>query len=254
MDLIELKQAEKNFKRHPWEQARLKIFLFFLKKHISRKETIADIGSGDAFIAKSLASTFPHSSIFAVDIHYSQEVESAIGEQTLNNIFFITDPSYIKLQTPSIVDLIIIMDVLEHVEKPGKFLEELKRLANVTTNTQFFITVPAFQSLFTEHDAILGHYKRYTKRELNQLLKLHGMQIEFSGYFFCSLLLIRALQKIFQRDFSKDGVHNWKGSQFLTLLITSFFWIEFKISWYLSRLRISIPGLTCYCLCRPLPS
>jgi hypothetical protein len=146
------------------------------------------------------------------------------------------------------------MDILEHIEKPDRFLEEIKNLNKVTAATLFFITVPAFQSLFTRHDTILGHYKRYTRKELNQLLHTQGMQIKFSGYFFCSLLLVRAFQKIFKTDFSNEGLYAWRGRPFLTLLVTGIFWIEFKISWYLSRLGISIPGLTCYCLCRPLPS
>ena len=70
MDLLEQQKiSSKEFKRHPWEMARLKI-LFFLLQKIQAKSFIGDVGSGDAFVAGELSKSFSSSEIAAVDINY----------------------------------------------------------------------------------------------------------------------------------------------------------------------------------------
>lgn len=254
MDLVELsKVKEEKFKRHPWELARARILLFFLHKFISETSTIADIGSGDAFIAKNTAVNFPHSFVLAVDKNYSGDIIQTLKYNSPKNIYFVSDISEIHQPTSSI-DAFILMDVIEHIANPQNFLTHIKSFTSINHSSCFIITVPAFQFLFSKHDTALGHYKRYSRKSLHKLMSSLGFKIQYSGYFFCTLLLIRFLQKNLNKSVSTEGLHNWKGGKFITQFITGIFWIEFKISWYLSRLKIYIPGLTCYCICHRLPS
>jgi hypothetical protein len=246
MDLIEQKIQSKEFRRHPWELARLKVLLFFLKKSNSRNKLVLDIGSGDAYLASEVAKRFPDRTVIANDIHYTKE-------EVNDNLILLNDIEKLDDYTSLTADHVLLMDVLEHIEHPEQLLRQIRQSKQVSSATRFMITVPAFQNLFTEHDHFLGHFKRYKRKELVRLMKSEGFETEFTGYFFTSLFLVRLLQKISGAKM-KEGVHNWKGSNVKTKLIVSLLWIDFKISWYLSRLGIHLPGLSCYCLCHPLPS
>lgn len=248
MDLIEQKKISSfEFKRHPWETVRFKALVFLLKK-IPAKNFLIDVGSGDAFVAGELACNFPDSKIEAVDINYDDEFIKANERSNMSFLKSVTD-----ISTSSPVNVILMMDVLEHIEKPEELIGNLKKIKNVSPSTRFIITVPAFQSLFTEHDVLLKHFRRYNRKQLNRFLRREGFQITYSGYFFLTLFLVRAIQKTVGLR-PKHGLHDWKGNWFVTSLVSAILWIDFKISWYLSRVGINLPGLSCYCVCHPLPS
>lgn len=61
-------------------------------------------------------------------------------------------------------DLITLFDVLEHIEDDKKMLEECRRI--LKKGGKIVATVPAYKSLWSDHDEILGHYRRYSKKEL----------------------------------------------------------------------------------------
>jgi 2-polyprenyl-3-methyl-5-hydroxy-6-metoxy-1,4-benzoquinol methylase len=249
MDLIEQKIQSKEFSRHPWELARLQILFFFLRKTGVPKNFVLDVGSGDGYLASEIAEQFPKCLVIANDIHYGEKEKS--GKK--NNLLFLNDIGKLEGLTDQSANYVLLMDVLEHIEHPEILLRQITQLKQVDRSTQFIITVPAFQKLFTEHDHFLGHFKRYRRSELTQLMKAEGFKTDFSGYFFTSLFFVRLLQKLSGKKM-KEGVHNWKGGQTKTKLLVSLLWIDFKISWYLSQLGIHLPGLSCYCLCHPLPS
>ena len=246
MDLIEQKKIIiPNFQRHPWEIARLKILIFLLKKN-SSKNFIVDIGSGDAFIAEQLSKNFHGLKVAGVDINYDEQF---IKANKKNNLIFFKHINHLPVDMR--IDAVLLMDVLEHIEKPEALLTEIKALKNLSPASQFIITTPAFQYLFSEHDVFLKHFRRYGRKQLNQLLHKKGFGIKNSGYFFFTLFFIRCFQKFFRINI-EHGVYDWKGSHFTTSVMTTVLWIDFKICWYLSRIGINLPGLSCYCICHPL--
>lgn len=70
-------------------------------------------------------------------------------------------------QTPQF-DTIIYIDVLEHI---GNDSAEVKTAADLLLpGGKLIILSPAFQSLFSLFDKAIGHYRRYTKRTLKQVI------------------------------------------------------------------------------------
>ena len=47
-----------------------------------------------------------------------------------------------------------------------------------------FITVPAFQFLWSGHDVFLQHYRRYSLTRLRQLVNGNGLEVRQAHYFF----------------------------------------------------------------------
>lgn len=259
MDLIEYNQVNKRLlKRHPWEQARLQILKFLLKK-AGPTTTIADIGSGDAYLATNIAISSPQSSVAAVDIHYDETLLNHLNKSKPSNIHYFSNLQSAQSYLTTPCDIVILMDVLEHVASPGDLLQEIRQTLPLTSQTRFIVTVPAFQFLFSEHDRKLGHYKRYNRKQLNDFLRLHGFIVQKSGYCFSTLLAPRLLQMAAERLGRKkatvqSGIHNWKGNKFFTAVIKNLFWAEFQLSWFLARMNIHLPGLTCYSICHHSPS
>lgn len=65
-------------------------------------------------------------------------------------------------------DLVCAFDVIEHVADDKKAAEEMSRVLKSTG--QVFVTVPAFMFLWSNHDRINHHFRRYTRRGLLQVL------------------------------------------------------------------------------------
>lgn len=77
-------------------------------------------------------------------------------------------------------DLIIMTNVLEHIEDEHQALQRVKGL--LSAQGLLFILVPAHQWLFGTLDAEVGHFRRYTKNSLDAVLRVNGLQPLFVRY------------------------------------------------------------------------
>jgi SAM-dependent methyltransferase len=82
-------------------------------------------------------------------------------------------------------DVITAYDVIEHVEDDSGFLAELARV--LAPGGALAIHVPAWPSLWSGHDEILEHKRRYTYRGLRALLMRTGLSIEHLGWAGCAI-------------------------------------------------------------------
>lgn len=73
-------------------------------------------------------------------------------------------------------DALSCMDVMEHVEDHRQFLDCLR--SSLGDGGRLFLTVPAFQSLFSSWDTQLGHYRRYEPRDIKPLFGKSGFKVE----------------------------------------------------------------------------
>jgi SAM-dependent methyltransferase len=78
-------------------------------------------------------------------------------------------------------DLVCAFDVIEHIEDDLAALREIRRV--LKPKGKYCITVPAYQFLWSEHDEINHHFRRYTKKMLNRRIKEAPLAIDYSGYF-----------------------------------------------------------------------
>ncbi|MBK8952144.1 MAG: methyltransferase domain-containing protein [Chitinophagaceae bacterium] len=162
---------------------------FFIQKSNPKPARVVDIGSGDAFLAAGVAEKYMSINVSAVDINYNEELISIIRTGKPANLAFYRKIDEIQQAEP--INIVILMDVLEHVEKPIDMLEKIIQLKAVNKETLFVITVPAYQKLFSKHDVNLGHFKRYNLKEIKSVLISSNLTVIASGYSFSSLLLIR---------------------------------------------------------------
>jgi hypothetical protein len=87
------------------------------------------------------------------------------------------DPA--KLMEP--VDNIVAINIIEHIRNDKEFIRHSSSMLN--KGGRLVIFAPAFPFLFSQIDKEAGHYRRYTKDDLSDLLKSNGLELLFLHYF-----------------------------------------------------------------------
>jgi 2-polyprenyl-3-methyl-5-hydroxy-6-metoxy-1,4-benzoquinol methylase len=93
-------------------------------------------------------------------------------------------------------DLILMMDVVEHLDDPAGALRHA--LALLAPGGMILITVPAFELLWTTHDDINQHRTRYTKATMRALAAASGLRIDRMRYFFHWTFPAKVAQRMVQ--------------------------------------------------------
>ena len=86
---------------------------------------------------------------------------------------------------PDSMAAIGLFDVVEHIEDDVRFLRHLHHL--LEPGGMLYLTVPAYNFLWSGADISAGHYRRYTLRALKETLKSAGFEVAFDTYFFHAL-------------------------------------------------------------------
>jgi 2-polyprenyl-3-methyl-5-hydroxy-6-metoxy-1,4-benzoquinol methylase len=89
------------------------------------------------------------------------------------------DSDYEPVVRPNVI---LMLDVLEHIEDDDAALEHVHRL--LSSGGTAILTVPALPSLWSEHDEVNLHFRRYTRGKLKQQLHAAGFEIESLRYMF----------------------------------------------------------------------
>ena len=199
MDLKELESGV-NPDVHWYYQSKKVPLVDYVKKLIRNSSaglTIVDVGSGSGFFALLLERQFPNQikKVYMVDIGYSEEEMAATRGKKIEMTHRIP---------PTIENgLVIMMDVLEHLDSDLNMLKDIKA-ASKGDNNHFFITVPAFMSLWSGHDVYLGHYRRYRIPMLRKVLNDAGFRqgkfFYLYGTLFPLVWLVRKLNNLKKSD------------------------------------------------------
>lgn len=258
MDLREVKISNTN-DRHPWELARSMVVKNLIKRFItnvqSTKTHVLDIGCGDTWLIEQLSKEFNQSKYIAVDIAFTDEQLNNYRSRLDSEKFSIHNSMDNAFKNNSIkIDLVLLLDVIEHIEDDISFLKWVQSFSkNITEETLFLITVPAFQSLFCRHDEFLGHYRRYTNKTLEKHVNIAGLEMIRIGYFFSLLLpfrwLISVKEKLGLSNQKVKGIGDWK-SKPTDNIVKSILLIDYKINSALRKIGFKLPGLSNYILCR----
>jgi len=192
----ELYQEEENFF---WHQSR-RLLIYKLLRHFlgySSERQILDVGCGTGGNLKVLKKfgkvsglDFSEAALnFCRQRGGFSELYQARGENT-----GLADASF---------DLVCAFDVLEHIQDDRGALREWGRV--LKRGGWLFITVPAYQWLFSEHDKSLGHFRRYSQSELRQKVEAAGFKTVWLSYFLFLLFPLALLQRFLSRLRPRSG-------------------------------------------------
>jgi len=149
---------------------------------------ILDIGAGSAIFSKHLLENGAASAV-CVDPAYGSETRDSYCGKPIE---------YLREVMPCDADLVLLMDVLEHVDDDvGLIRTSMKGAA---PGAFAVISVPAFPSLFSAHDRFLEHKRRYRMQMLEDVVRAAGLQIVSTRYFFAMILPLVAMFRFLQKN------------------------------------------------------
>jgi SAM-dependent methyltransferase len=93
--------------------------------------------------------------------------------------------------------MVCLFDVLEHIEDDDAFVKMLEAVAE--PGHWLLLSVPACQFLYGPHDELLHHYRRYSRRRLEGLLRRNGYTITKGSYFLFFVFPIAVLSRLAER-------------------------------------------------------
>src|ERR1700749_522892 len=173
-----------------WFIARRKSILSLLK-NTGKKEKILDIGCAGGPLLNDLRNQgFENAS----GADFSAEAVAKCKQRGLQA--YQMDAHNLQFDTNSF-DLLIASDSLEHLEFDEKALKNWHNI--LKPGGKILVFVPAYMFLWSEHDTVNHHFRRYTKTELKQKLQQAGFKVERSGYWNFMMFFPTAVFRILQQ-------------------------------------------------------
>lgn len=89
-----------------------------------------------------------------------------------------------------------LFDVLEHIEDDDSFIKEIHRI--LKPEGQLVLTVPSYMFLFSSFDREVGHFRRYTLKNLTRKLTENSFSIDYKTYLFLLLPVPMFISRLFK--------------------------------------------------------
>jgi SAM-dependent methyltransferase len=163
--------------RHWWYRARRRIIADLIQREarLPKDARILELGCGTGHNLAML-SAFGHVEGLELDDEARALSEKRLGRKVMSSplpeLAEVPDCNY---------DLIGAFDVIEHID------DDRAALASIATKLRpggkFVMTVPAHQWMWSAHDVVNHHRRRYSKRTLKDLLESSPLKLDKIGYF-----------------------------------------------------------------------
>ena len=177
--------------RHWWYRGRRKVLArVFAELDLPHSARILDAGCGSGRNMVELSRLGTATGVELSETSVILARERAVGEVIEGSVL------EMSFETNSF-DLAVSLDVIEHLDQHLEALRELRRV--VAPGGALLVTVPAYGWLWSGHDEINHHFRRYTRRSLQRVAQQAGWQQVRTTYFNSLLLpvaiLLRALDR-----------------------------------------------------------
>jgi SAM-dependent methyltransferase len=184
--------------RHWWYRARRELLAELIARRIKlpRDARILEIGCGTGHNLEMLA-RFGAVDGIEIDAEAraiaSRRLGRPIGSAPLPELKGVEDGAY---------DLVALLDVIEHVEADAEALAGVAR--KLRPGGRVLITVPAFPWMWSAHDEVNHHKRRYTRRTLAALVADAGLKLEMMSWFNSLLFPLAAAARLAGRVTGKQ--------------------------------------------------
>jgi SAM-dependent methyltransferase len=197
-------QTHRVEERHWWYRGRRRV----LERAIERlglppNASILDAGCGSG---RNMVELARHGNVTGVELS-----DTSVRVARERNVGEVLEGSVMEMPfDESSFDLTVSLDVIEHLEDDVGALRELRRVTK--PGGALLVTVPAYQWLWSGHDEINHHHRRYNRRTLLAAADSAGWHVESSAHFNSLLLpiaiVLRALER-FKSSTTKSSLDLW---------------------------------------------
>jgi 2-polyprenyl-3-methyl-5-hydroxy-6-metoxy-1,4-benzoquinol methylase len=166
---------------HFWIRRRFNVARKILSGCDLRQSQVAEVGCGHGLVQRQFEEGFGVAvDGFELNLGSLEQNISTTGRLIHYNVF------EKRAEFGDRYDLVVLFDVLEHVECQEQFLDAVMFL--LKKKGQILINVPALQNLYSEYDKRAGHLRRYSLAELSRQVTKQGLQVRARTYWGLPLL------------------------------------------------------------------
>jgi SAM-dependent methyltransferase len=176
--------------RHWWYVARRKILSGLIERDVPlpADARVLEIGCGTGHNFEMLG-RFGRVDAIEIDDEARALASRRLGREVstapLPELTGIPDDTY---------HLIALLDVLEHIEDDEASLASIRR--KLAPGGRILVTVPANQWMWSAHDAVHHHHRRYSKRRFTNVVRRAGLNLHRISYFNTLLFPLAAAARI----------------------------------------------------------
>lgn len=217
--------------QHFWFKGKNLLINYLLSKASQFKNAkILNVGVGTG---EDLGTIKKFGSVYVLDVDeqaLDMIPEHAVVEKKMADVCAIPYPD-------NSFDIVVAFDVMEHVQNDQKMADEIYRI--LKPGGMFVFTVPAFNFLYSAHDQVLHHFRRYNKKMVRPVMK-NFTKITL-GYWFFFLFGPAAASRLINKKSASSSMFK------LPSWINSFFYQLLSFETWLLEHGLSFPfGLTLY--------
>lgn len=222
--------------RHWWYRARRHIIADLIRREVlpPANAKILEIGCGTGHNLAMLGG-FGHVEGLELDDEARALSERRLGRKVMSSplpeLGEVPDSHY---------DLIGAFDVIEHIEDDAAALASIA--AKLKPGGKFVMTVPAHQWMWSAHDVVNHHKRRYSRRSLKELVEHSPLKLEQVGYFNSFLFPLAIAERAASRLRRKDSADVKLPPAFLNAALEKVFLSE---RYLVGRLPLP-PGLSLF--------
>jgi SAM-dependent methyltransferase len=241
MDRIVYDRMAEHDSSHWWYVARRDILADYIERYagLPKDARILEIGCGTGHNLPMLA-RFGQVDAIEIDAAAgaiaSKRLGKPVGSAPLPELTGVERHSY---------DMIAVLDVVEHVEDDVGALQAMAEC--LKPGGKILITVPAHQWMWSAHDVVNHHKRRYSKRTLTDALRAAGLKWRKLGYFNSLLFPAAVAARIAGRLTGKDDSDDSPPAAPINTLFEAIFRLERHA---LGRVPFT-PGLSLILLAEP---
>jgi SAM-dependent methyltransferase len=198
MERVVYEQMAALDERHWWYRARREVLAALIRRLVRPPAgaQILEIGCGTGHNLPML-STFGHVDALELDQESRAYAEKRLGREIMSAPL----PELVGVPQ-GYYDMAGAFDVIEHIDDDRAAIASIA--ATLKPGGKFVMTVPAHPWMWSAHDIVNHHKRRYSKRSLKRLLDGSPLHLDSIGYFNSLLFPAAVAERVASKLRSKD--------------------------------------------------
>ena len=236
-------QYRRLWEEHWWWRSRERFLIDAIERLcLPSNARILDVGCGDGLFFPSLERFGTIEGL---------EADGSLLKRSINRSRIKVGRLDRTFQPGPVYDLVVLLDVLEHIENDVEALESAYR--SLKPGGRLLLTVPALHWLWSHHDELNQHFRRYDRISLKASMVAAGFEVETLRFFFGWTVAPLILRKWLKPAGSTSLLETHDDAvtippaiinRALTLISQVDHWIGSRVRWPLGSSLIAVGSLS----------